>query len=187
MTMKKYLYLLMATLVAVSTFSLTACGDDEEEETKLEIDKIEINGSKYVVWLSSFYWIDIVEIYDGDIKTVIDYFGDDYLNENEAGFNFQVGEGDFYEFSWTSPYEPKRGDVISNMKNFTLGTDIIGQKKEDIEYTYSSGSAKIVDTNVSKEEITIQFDNLKMVYGSKSFTFNGRITFGYVFSELRSN
>ncbi|MBR3471425.1 MAG: hypothetical protein IKH22_02405 [Prevotella sp.] len=182
--MKKKYYLLMAAFVAICTFSLTACGDEDDDKPKQGIDGIEINGTNNVVMISSFGWMDIVDFWNGDIKALIDYYGDDYLNENEAFFAFQVIGGDYYSFSWTSPYEPKRGDVISNMNNFILETDIIGQEKEEIEYTYSKGTAKIVDTNVSKEEITIQFDNLKMTYGNKSYTFNGKITFSYVFSEL---
>ena len=91
---------------------------------------------------------------------------------------------DGYTFSCKYPYEPKKGDVISNMKNFVVIPNITGQKK-GIEYPYVSGTAKIIDTNVSKEELTLKFENVKFEKDGKSYTFNGQITFVFTFSELQ--
>ncbi len=168
-------------LLAVFSLAFVSCGDDDDDKPSVEFEQIEINGTKYNVLATVGAWTDLVSIYGEDMLRGL--YGNDYLDQNEATFSFGVTNGDTYLFSWTSPYEPKRGDILSNMKNFVMEPDITGQKK-NIKYSYNSGSAKIIEANVAKEEMTIQFDNLKMVNGNNSFTFKGKVTFGFSFSEL---
>ena len=172
--MKKYLSLIAFAVMAVFSLTFVSCGDDDEEPS-FGFDQIEINGTKYDdVYTTSLMWTDFVSMY-----------GEDYLDENKAVFGIGRFNGDCYTFNYTCPYEPKKGDVISNMKNFVMEPDITGQTK-DIEYSYVSGTAKITDTNVSEELITIQFNNLKFKHGDKTYTFNGTLQFPYEFSELHS-
>ena len=181
--MKKYLSLMAFAMVAVFSLTFISCGNDDDDEPSSDYDQIEINGTKYDVFTTSLVWTDLVSIYGEDMMRGL--YGDDYLDENKAIFVIAHLNGDCYTFDYTCPYEPKKGDVISNMKNFVMEPDITGQAK-DIEYSYVSGTAKITDTNVSKELITIQFNNLKFKHGDKTYTFNGTLQFPYDFSELHS-
>lgn len=167
--MKKYLSFMAFAMMAVFSLTLVSCGDNDDELDGFEYEQIEVNGKKATL-----------------TGTIFTYLGDDYYYvPTTAMFSFGTLNNDSYLFQWYSPNEPKKGDVISDMKNFYMEPDVTGQVK-DVKYTYSSGAAKIIDANVAKEEITVQFNNLKKVNGSNSFTFNGTITFGFDFSELHA-
>lgn len=175
--MKKYLKFMAFAMVAVFSLAFVSCGDDDDEDVfDFGQTQIEINGKKQTIY-PTMLWTDVDGMWGGT---------GELLDQNIAFLDITVIDDlsyDSYFFEWASPYEPKKGDVISNMKNFIMTPDITGQKK-DIEYTYSSGSAKIIDTNVSKETITVQLSNLKMVNGNNSYTFNGTISMQFDFSEL---
>ena len=169
-------------MMVVFSIAFTSCGNDDEDDDFVKNgSQIEINGKKHNVFDTSLLWCDMVALYGETMMKGL--YGDNYLEQNTAMCSIDTSNGDSYLFSWVSPYEPKKGDVISKMKDFVMEPDIIGQKK-DIEYSYGGGTAKIIDTNVSKEEMTIQFDNLKMVKGSDSFSFTGQLTFPFDYSEL---
>ncbi len=169
--MKKYLSLIAIAVMAVFSLTFVSCGDDDEEPS-FGFDQIEINGTKQELFSTLFSWEDMTSILGLD------------LDDNYAVFGFGLMNGDGYILSCQCPYEPKKGDVISNMKNFVVEPDITGQKK-GIKYPYVSGTAKIVDTNVSKEELTLKLENVKFEKDGKSYTFNGQITSRFSFSELQ--
>lgn len=169
--MKKYLSLIAFAVMAVFSLTFVSCGDDDEEPS-FGFDQIEINGTKQELFSTLFSWEDMTSILGLD------------LDDNYAMFGFGLMNGDGYILSCQCPYEPKKGDVISNMKNFVVEPDITGQKK-GIKYPYVSGTAKIVDTNVSKEELTLKLENVKFEKDGKSYTFNGQITSRFSFSELQ--
>lgn len=169
--MKKYLSLIAIAVMAVFSLTFVSCGDDDEEPS-FGFDQIEINGTKQELFSTLFSWEDMTSILGLD------------LDDNYAMFGFGLMNGDSYILSCQCPYEPKKGDVISNMKNFVVEPDITGQKK-GIKYPYVSGTAKIVDTNVSKEELTLKLENVKFEKDGKSYTFNGQITSRFSFSELQ--
>ena len=174
----------MVAFITTLSFSLTSCGDDDDDEPSASGQQIEINGVKYN--LSSYFqmygfWTDMAELY-----------GDEYKSESFVSLPIFVDIGnaiDNYFFMWKSVKEPQVGDDLTKKTDFTLTPYLDDTSVKEVDYNYSSGSAKIVSTNKSKneseQEITIQFVNLKMVHGGNSFTFNGTVTLPFTFETTK--
>lgn len=68
------------------------------------------------------------------------------------------------------------------MKDFEVGRDFFVVNRDEMaDYTYSSGSAKVISTDKANSLITIQFSNLKMVYDGNSFVFNGTVKMPFMY------
>lgn len=95
-----------------------------------------------------------------------------------CAINMHVNDGrtdNSYTFMYRTDHEPKVGDELSQMDDFTVTPCNFYDEYENVTLAYSSGTAKItaINTSVDDGSVTIKFDHLKMVSGSKSITYNG--------------
>ena len=165
--MAKYLKLFMVALFATMTFTLTSCGDDEDEPSSG--NQIEINGKKWTVKNDYFvpmgFWMESADVMKAAFWNI--FIPDD----NSQTYMFCCENCDF----------PKKGDDFSKIGKLRLS--LTNSSSDTYDYVYESGSAKIIDTNQSKERMTIQYDNLKMIKGNQSYVFNGTVTIPWNYDE----
>ena len=186
--MTKYLKLFMVALFATMSFTLTSCGDDEDEPSGIKEQILQIDGVTYY--------------YYGDSKLL--YTESDWNSENDGKsgsitLDYYTRKAsttdrleDYIEFSWfnfSTTEKPCKGmDLAQKDLMLWRTSPMTPEENEDIYLNiqllnggipYSSGSALITD--VSKGHITIEFKNLKMAYKSFSRTFNGILTIPFVF------
>lgn len=164
--MKKQLKFILLAVMAVFSITFVSCGNDDDEPSE---NQIEINGTKYSVSLNYIMgtWI---EVYEGVGVTTL------HMNIPMGGF---YGT---YTFTGEASHEPKIGDDLSSMKDFEVGRDFFVVNRDEMaDYTYSSGSAKVISTDKANSLITIQFSNLKMVYDGNSFVFNGTVKMPFMY------
>lgn len=170
-------------MMAIFSLSLVSCGDDDDDDggSSSTNNQIEINGTKYTVSnLSGGAWASVSINPNGT------------PSYGAGTFNIGIGSGnsgEIYTFGWNALSEPKVGDDLTKMLSemdedmaklmdgFTMDDD------NEVEYSYSSGSAIVRATNKSDDRITIQFNNLKMVNGNRSYTFNGTVNMSFYFDE----
>ena len=171
--MKKYIKFMAFAIAAVFSLAIISCGNDDNDETPIEGNQIEINGIKYSVL--EYYVMGIgawFETYKGVGNTIL-------------FMHIPIGSAyGSYVFTCKSPHSPQVGDDLSKMEDFEVTRDFYVESKVEMEdYSYSSGSAKVVSTDKDKSRITIQFRNLKMVYDSYSYTFNGTVYLPFDFDN----
>ncbi|MBO6296196.1 MAG: hypothetical protein J6M54_01590 [Prevotella sp.] len=164
--MSKYIKFMAFAMMAVFSLVFVSCSDDDDDEPSASGSQIEINGVKHYVGGEGIYFIGA---YTGTI-----YSDDDGI----CTINMHVNDGrpdNGYQFMYLTGHAPRVGDDLSQMKEFTVTPFNFYDKYEEVELAYSSGSAKItaINTSVDDGAVTIRFDNLKMVSGSLSLTFNG--------------
>lgn len=163
--MKKYIYFFSITLLATLSFTLMSCGDDDENNGT-NGNTIEINGVMRTVstiaglegsWSNG----------SGEFTITVD--------------NVKNGTNDleYYMFSFQSAADLKKGDDVSKMK-LTLSPPEASYWES---YSYQSGKATVMATNKEKREITIQFEQLEMVYKGDIYKFNGTATLMYDFGN----
>jgi len=148
--MKKYLYLFFVTLFATMTFTLTSCGDDDDEPNDPTTGKMEltIDGKKHV-------FTNTMPNVSGNEYSCLVYNNDNQLNFSIYGWN-----------------DVEKGTALTD-ENFTLtwSTDnaIIGMPT-------SNTSVKV--TAKDSKNVTISFNNAKFedMRGYESFTVDGTIT-----------
>lgn len=173
--MKKFLSYMAFAMLAVCSLAFVSCGDDDDDDATPQSggSKIEINGVKYKVG-------GLVEAIGSWVRHPL---GDEY---SFCLLVMTLDNGDpnnQYAFTYYTPTMPKAGDVISSESNFTVTPYDVNSQINNKDFEYNSGSAKIVATNKKEWEITVQFNNLNMVYGSHSLTFNGTVVLPFNFEE----
>ena len=157
--MNKYIKFLAFAMMAVFSLAFVSCGDDDEDEPSASGSQIEINGVKHYVGGEGIYFIGA-------------------YTSGVCDINMHVNDGrtdNSYTFMYRTDHAPKVGDELSQMDDFTVTPYNFYDEYEEVELAYSSGTAKItaINTSVDDGSITIKFDHLKMVSGSKSITYNG--------------
>lgn len=157
--MNKYIKFMAFAMMAVFSLAFISCGDDDNDEPSASGSQIEINGVKHYVGGDGIYFIGA---YTSGICAI----------------NMHVNDGrpdNVHLFMYETDHAPKVGDELSQMNEFTVTPCNFYDKYEDVELAYNSGKAKVtaINTSVDNGSVTIKFDNLKMVSGSLSLTFNG--------------
>lgn len=163
--MKKYIYIFSITLLATLSFTLMSCGNDDENNGTSG-SSIEINGVMRTIstiaglegsWSNG----------SGEFTITVD--------------NVKNGTNDleYYMFSFQNATDLKKGDDVSKMK-LTLSPPEASYWES---YSYQSGKATVMATNKEKREITIQFEQLEMVYKDDIYKFNGTATLMYDFGN----
>lgn len=163
--MKKYIYIFSITLLATLSFTLMSCGNDDENNGTSG-STIEINGVMRTIstiaglegsWSNG----------SGEFTITVD--------------NVKNGTNDleYYMFSFQNATDLKKGDDVSKMK-LTLSPPEASYWES---YSYQSGKATVMATNKEKREITIQFEQLEMVYKGDIYKFNGTATLMYDFGN----
>lgn len=163
--MKKYIYIFSITLLATLSFTLMSCGNDDENNGTSG-STIEINGVMRTIstiaglegsWSNG----------SGEFTITVD--------------NVKNGTNDleYYMFSFQNATDLKKGDDVSKMK-LTLSPPEASYWES---YSYQSGKATVMATNKEKREITIQFEQLEMVYKDDIYKFNGTATLMYDFGN----
>lgn len=163
--MKKYIYIFSITLLATLSFTLMSC-DDDDENNGTNGNTIEINGVMRTIstiaglegsWSNG----------SGEFTITVD--------------NVKNGTNDleYYMFSFQSAADLKKGDDVSKMQ-LTLSPPEASYWES---YSYQSGKATVMATNKEKREITIQFEQLEMVYKDDIYKFNGTATLMYDFGN----
>ena len=159
--MKKHFKFLMLALLTLMPFALSSCGgNDDSDNNPPSSNTIQINGKSFEI-----------DAKDGKGEFTVSVF-------NQVG---NTKDCWFYQFSYTDSSEPKVGDDFSKKS-----LELMAQDESDACYTtltYKSGSAKVVSIDKSKDDMTIKFDNLKMVGGEYSYTFNGTATVDFNFAR----
>lgn len=146
---------------------LTSCSsnDDDNSENSNNGKSVNINGTDY-------------PISDGDdIGTSLagQRWGDEvnlWLQVNNKSGNTIVVES--YQFTYTSSTDPQKGETISG-KGLKVSDD------DSNSCSYTSGSATVIGTTSST--VTVKFDHLAMKGNSKSYTFDGTVTFEYEYTN----
>lgn len=161
--MKNYLSFIAFAMMAVFSLSFTACSSDDDDNSSSESNQIEINGTKYSVSEDGLMG-DWIEAYEGIGITTF------YIHVPISGKFFGS-----YIFTCTSSHSPKVGDDFSTMEDFEVTRDFGENEVEMADYTYSSGSAKVLSLDKANMLIIIQFNNLIMVYEGHTYTFNGTV------------
>lgn len=154
--MKKILSLLF---VSVLTFGLFSCSKDDTEEGSKDV--ITINGEEYRmsrVFGMSGSWNDMFEN-AGEFSVCV---------LEDVGPETDVL---YYTFYFESTKMPAVDDDFSKMSLTLIPGDGKGHGLD--EFTYKSGSAKIISTDREKGRMTIDFDNLKMEFEGDTYTFDG--------------
>lgn len=163
--MKKYIYIFSITLLATLSFTLMSCGNDDENNGTSG-STIEINGVMRTIstiaglegsWSNG----------SGEFTITVD--------------NVKNGTNDleYYMLSFQNATDLKKGDDVSKMK-LTLSPPEASYWES---YSYQSGKATVMATNKEKREITIQFEQLEMVYKDDIYKFNGTATLMYDFGN----
>ncbi len=167
--MKKYLYLLFVALFATMSFSLTSCGDDDDEPNdpnnggSTTESALTINGVEYE--LDGFF-SQLLKSYDG--HTV---FSCQINNLIDAKMDISL-------LNW---------DSLSNGYVYSVNDDDIAvsfDNREDnypcghLVYGFTSGSVKVVSINQKANLVSLSFNNAKFVCDQDDFatTINGTIT-----------
>lgn len=165
--MNKYIKFMAFAMIAVFSLAFVSCGDDDDDEpTSASGSQIEINGVKHYVGGAGIYFIGAFTTYTSTSGIGI------------CAINMHVNDGrtdNSYTFMYRTDHEPKVGDELSQMDDFTVTPCNFYDEYENVTLAYSSGTAKItaINTSVDDGSVTIKFDHLKMVSGSKSITYNG--------------
>ena len=166
--MSKYIKFMAFAMMAVFSLVFVSCSDDDDDEPSASGSQIEINGVKHYVGGEGAYFLGA---WVSDVCAI----------------NMHVNDGrpdNAYLFMYRTNHAPKVGDDLSQMDEFTVTPYNFYDKYEEVELTFSSGSAKItaINTSVDDGSVTIKFDNLKMVSGSLSLTFNGTAVIPFNFN-----
>ncbi|MBO5602980.1 MAG: hypothetical protein J5957_10360 [Prevotella sp.] len=166
--MNKYIKFMAFAMMAIFSLAFVSCGDDDDDEPSASGSQIEINGVKHYVGGEGAYFLGA---WVSDVCAI----------------NMHVNDGrpdNAYLFMYRTNHAPKVGDDLSQMDEFTVTPYNFYDKYEEVELTFSSGSAKItaINTSVDDGSVTIKFDNLKMVSGSLSLTFNGTAVIPFNFN-----
>lgn len=154
----------------LGSLMFSACSDDEGtingDGSTIVINGVEYPISPYVEMRGG--WDE--DSQSGDFTVTVD------VNHNG------VIDVDYYRFRFSNSTCPAAGDNFASMRLVLI--PMIGSS-DDIEmedYTYESGSAVVTETNPGNSEITIRFDDLKMVSrGNESFTFDGTATLMFTY------
>lgn len=165
--MKKF-YQSFIALLAVLSFSLVSCSEDENASGG---NTLEINGTEYAV--SKFAdmtgsWEEDQNSGDFTISVDRDYYGAIVV--------------DYYTFDFTNNVCPTVGDDIAEMDLvLTPLTSDSDDPLWDNSDTYVSGHAIVTKTNPDESELTVRFENLRMGKDGKIYTFNGTVTLTFFF------
>lgn len=159
--MKKYLNFLFVALFTTISFSLTSCGDDDDEpDDPTTGNGLTINGVKYKAnpimdwdgsWAEGTFTVSVLD-----------------KENNACGYMF--------EFT-PSGATVKEGDNFANMSLTMTVMDVSDASMSTLDY--ESGS--VVAKSFGKNTMTVEFSNLKMegrtiLGGNASYTFNGTAT-----------
>ena len=171
--MKKYLNFMALAMLAVFSLTFVSCSSDDDSDSSLGKKKIEINGKTYSIFDFQFMgvWLDLSD-----------------PNYNTMIFEIPVMNGDRVEnhvFDCQTATMPVVGDDLADVGELTVDIgNVANSDVNDQIFTYSSGSAKIVSTNKKDDEIVVQFNHLKMVYKSYSYTYNGTVAIPFNFDTV---
>lgn len=180
----------MVALFATMTFTLTSCGDDEDEPSGIKEQILQIDGVTYYYYgdsrlLSAYCESEWNFENDGKSGSI----NLDYYTRKASSTDLLEDYVEFSLFNYSTTEKPCKGmDLAQKDLMLWLTSPMTPEEKEDIDLMIqlsdggipcSSGSAIITD--VSKGHITIEFKNLKMTYKSFSRTFNGILTIPFVF------
>lgn len=165
--MKKF-YQSFIALLAVLSFSLVSCSEDDNPSSG---STIEINGTEY------------------EVSKFVEMTGSWEKDQNSGDFTISVDRDyygtivvDYYTFNFTNNVCPTVGDDISEM-NLVL-TPLTNDSDDplwDNSYTYVSGHAIVTKTAPDKSELTVRFENLRMNKDGKAYTFNGTVALAFFF------
>lgn len=162
--MKKYLNFLFVALFTTISFSLTSCGDDDDEpDVPTTGNGLTINGVKYKAnpimdwdgsWAEGTFTVSVLD-----------------KENNACGYMF--------EFT-PSGATVKEGDDFAKMNLSMTVMDVSDASMSTLDY--NSGS--VVAKSFGKNTMTVEFSNLKMegetiMGGNASYTFNGTATVNF--------
>lgn len=156
----------MVAMFAAMSFTLTACGDDNEPDDPNK------GGSNFT--------INGVSV---QTTTEFTMAGEWDSDNNEGTFTVAVNDkGDiwYYKFSYINNSLPKVGDNFASM-NLTLEPLDDSDVPLGMNLAYSEGSAIVKSIDKSKEIMTIEFKSLKMAKNGYTYTFNGAINVDFEF------
>lgn len=183
--MKKYLYLLMVAVFATLPFSLTSCGDDDDEDTSSSVyGKLNVNSKDYACY---------------GFGMPITYSSTWENNELEINLplgelsDAQKGEYDYdymYSITCSGGSKPTVGTNLGNYSNVSLV--YMGGSSMSEASVYCGGSAIVKE--VSDDAITIEFKDFTIspngesslvvngntvVSRDETFVFNGTVKLDY--------
>lgn len=173
--MKKYLYQIMVAFLAISTFTLTSCGDDDDSLSSSDgYQTIEINNTQY------------------SLSTIAGFDGSWDEDQKGGGFGICVNvehkgltDVEYYLFDYKNRTCPEVGDDFGNMdltlRTLTHDNDYSWDLYDP--YHYQSGTAVVTATSPDDSKITIRFKNLKMANSSNTYTFNGTVTLPFSYDN----
>lgn len=160
-TMKKYLYLFFVALFATMSFTLTSCGDDDDEPNGGNTTSaLTINGKKYNF---NDFFSQLQKRYDN--RTMLWCQIDD-SEGNELDVNL---------YNWDSVTD---GYVYSsNDEDIAIAWDDNTSCGHEI-YGFTSGNVKVVSVKQDANLVTLSFNNAKFVcdQDNSTVTINGNLT-----------
>ena len=161
--MKKYLYLLFVALFATLSFSLTSCGDDDDEpnggsspaSSSFTIDGVSFGTNKDWAWVQNFEYRNTalfqaqLSTSKGEYPWIEMHIDTKAVNDSSKGKKLEITSSDLTYF--TTQYNTTTYD-------------------EEV-----SGNVIVQDVNSSA--VTLKFENYKLSDGSKSIVLNGVLEF----------
>ena len=160
-------------MVAAFSLAFVSCSsDDDDDDFSIGGNKIEINGTEYSIFDAQWMgvWLDLSDPKYNTMMFEIPVMA--------------VKRVESHTFNCQTPTMPKTGDDLASVGVFTLSISNVADKNAEGDYAYKSGTAKITSMNKSEDEITVQFNNLKMQKGSYSYTYNGIVVIPFNFDTV---